>query len=186
MPDIIIAFLRIGDARNLKKLLERNGYDVNAVCDTGSQLISIANELDGGIVICGYQFSDMLYSEVYNYLPKSFTMIVIASPKKLEYLVEEDIWRIEMPIHVNELIAAVSDAAAEHGRKRKKEKAKPKFRSAREQKLIDDAKQLLMDTKKITENEAHRYLQKLSMDSGNSIEESAGMILDIHKNSVEQ
>lgn len=183
MPDIIIAFLRIGDARNLKKVLERNGYDVNAVCDTGSQLISMANELDGGIVICGYQFSDMLYREVYNYLPKSFSMIVIASPKKLEYLEEEDIRRIEMPVHVNELVQAVNAAAGEYGKRRKREKAKPRFRSAGEQKLIDDAKQILMDTKKITEKEAHRYLQKLSMDSGNSIVESAGMILDIHRNS---
>lgn len=180
MPDIIIAFPHINDARNLKTVLGRNGCEVNAICDSGSQLINLVNALDGGIVICGYQFSDMLYKEIYNSLPKSFTMIVVASPAKLEYLVEEDIKQVEMPIHISELVAAVNAAISEYSKRRKKEKAKHKFRSAAEQKLIDDAKRILMDKKKITENEAHRYLQKLSMDSGNSIVESAGMVLDIH------
>ena len=37
-----------------------------------------------------------------------------------------------------------------------------------------------MQEKQMSENEAHRYLQKLSMDGGHSLVETAGMLLDIH------
>ena len=53
MADIIIAFPKLDDAKNLKKLLLRNGYDVSLVCDNGAQIVSAVNELDGGVVICG-------------------------------------------------------------------------------------------------------------------------------------
>ena len=53
MADIIIAFPKLDDAKNLRKLLVRNGYDVNMVCDSGAQIVSAVNSLDGGIVISG-------------------------------------------------------------------------------------------------------------------------------------
>ena len=67
MADIIIAFPKLDDAKNLRKLLVRNGYDVNMVCDSGAQIVSAVNSLDGGIVISGYKFSDMHYSEINDY-----------------------------------------------------------------------------------------------------------------------
>ena len=63
MADLIIAFPKLDDAKNLRKLLVRNGYDVNMVCDSGAQIVGAVNELDGGIIISGYKFSDMHYSE---------------------------------------------------------------------------------------------------------------------------
>ena len=47
MADIIIAFPKLDDAKNLRKLLVRNGYDVNMVCDSGAQIVSAVNSLDG-------------------------------------------------------------------------------------------------------------------------------------------
>ena len=76
MADIIIAFPKLDDAKNLRKLLVRNGYDVNMVCDSGAQIVSAVNGLDGGIVISGYKFLDMHYSEINDYLPKGFSMLL--------------------------------------------------------------------------------------------------------------
>ena len=70
MADIIIAFPKIEDAKNLRRILNKNGHDVTLVCDSGAQIVSAANSLDGGIVIRGYRFSDMHYSEIYEYLPE--------------------------------------------------------------------------------------------------------------------
>lgn len=53
MADIIIAFPKIEDAKNLRRILNKNGHDVTLVCDSGAQIVSAANSLDGGIVICG-------------------------------------------------------------------------------------------------------------------------------------
>ena len=57
MADIIIAFPKIEDAKNLRRILNKNGHDVTLVCDSGAQIVSAVNSLDGGIVICGYRFS---------------------------------------------------------------------------------------------------------------------------------
>ena len=58
MADIIVAFPKLDDAKNLKKLLLRNGYDVSLVCDNGAQIVSAVNELDGGVVIPAQRLSD--------------------------------------------------------------------------------------------------------------------------------
>ena len=83
MADIIVAFPKLNDAKNLRKLLIRNGYDVNLVCDSGAQVIDAVNRLDGGIVISGYRFSDMYYMDLNEYLPKGFQLLLLASPAKL-------------------------------------------------------------------------------------------------------
>lgn len=49
MADIIVGFPKLDDAKNLRKLLIRNGYDVNMICDSGAQIVEAVNRLDGGI-----------------------------------------------------------------------------------------------------------------------------------------
>ena len=49
------------------------------------------------------------------------------------------------------------------------------------QDLINEAKALLMDRNNMTEDEAHKYMQKCSMDSGNNMVETAKMIFALMK-----
>ena len=42
MADIIVAFPKLNDAKNLRKLLIKNGYDVNMVCDSGAQELTLS------------------------------------------------------------------------------------------------------------------------------------------------
>ena len=65
----------------------------------------------------------------------------------------------------------------ERSRRRKKEKQKPKPRSKEERAVIENAKALLMERNHMTESEAHRYIQKCSMDRGTNLVETAQMIL---------
>ena len=60
MAAIIVEFPKLEDAKKLRKLLIRNGYDASVVCDSGEQIASAANHLDGGVVICGYKFKDKI------------------------------------------------------------------------------------------------------------------------------
>ena len=62
---------------------------------------------------------------------------------------------------------------------RKKRKAVPKERSQEEKQLIQQAKELLMIRNNMTEEEAHRYMQKTSMDSGTGLTDTAQMILSM-------
>lgn len=179
MLSIIIAFPRIEDATNIKNMLVRNGYDVNAVCTMGTQMISFANELDSGIVICGYRLKDMHYSEIHECLPKGFEMLLIASAQKLEDCTNNNIVCLSMPIRTADLLNTLHMMTYNYQRRKKRERIKPKSRSDEEREIIDRAKIVLMDRNNMTEEEAHRYIQKNSMDSGTNMVEMAEMILSM-------
>lgn len=179
MLSIIIAFPKIEDANSIKNALVRNGYEVNVTCTTGAQVIGIANELDDGIVICGYRFSDMHYSELSNYLPKGFEMLLIASATKLEECTDNNIVCLSMPIKMQDLLNTLQMMSYNYSKRKKKDKEKPKPRSEADKAVIAKAKLVLMERNNMTEEEAHRYIQKNSMDSGTNMVEMAEMILSL-------
>ena len=55
----------------------------------------------------------------------------------------------------------------------------PKLRSKEDQQLIAKAKAVLMERNGFTEEEAHRYIQKRSMDNGTGLVEVSQMILSL-------
>lgn len=175
---VIVAFPKWEDAKNIKNVLKRNGFDDILACNSAYQVISAANDSDGGVVVCGHKLADLHYSELYGYLPREFSMLLVASPAKLEDCYSQDIVCLAMPIHARELVSTVQmmtmDAARELERRRRN---RPKRRSPEEQKVIDAAKALLMERNQMSESEAHKYIQKLSMDSGTNLVETAEMIL---------
>jgi response regulator NasT len=180
MADIIVAFPKMEDAKNLRKLLLRNGYDVNIVCDSGAQIVSEVNQLDGGVVICGYRFRDMHFSEIQEYLPAGFQMLLLASPAKLQDSDIRDIVTLPMPLKVQDLLNTLEMMMTQYFRWKKKQKKKPKVRSESDRRTVTKTKELLMERNHMTEEEAHRYIQKLSMDSGTDLVETARMILDLN------
>ena len=56
-----------------------------------------------------------------------------------------------------------------------------KNRTEEEKKILWEAKAVLMERNHMTEEEAHRYIQKCSMDSGTSLTETAQMVLSMIK-----
>lgn len=177
MLSIIIAFPKIDDVKSIKNILISNGYEVNATCTTGAQVIGIANELDEGIVISGYRLSDMHFSQLNNYLPKGFNMLLIASPAKLADRSENNVVYLSMPLKIHDLLSTLQMMTYNYTRRKKKEKLK--VRSEEEKTIIYKAKQVLMVRNNMTEEEAHRYIQRNSMDSGINMIEMAEMILNL-------
>lgn len=176
MANVVVVFPKIEDAKSIRNLLVRNGYDVYAVCSSGAQALSAADQLGAGIMVCGYRYPDMLYSELYENLPSSFEMVLIASMRALGEGVCDGVISVSMPLRVHELIDSLEMVAGNLARKRKKRRAMPTQRNERERKLIAEAKALLMERNHMTEEEAHRYLQKTSMDSGTNLVETAEML----------
>lgn len=179
MLSIIIVFPRIEDGTTIKNMLMRNGYEVDAVCTMGAQAISYANGLDGGIVICGYRMKDMHYSEIHDCLPKGFELLLIASAQKLEDCTDNNIVCLSMPIKGKDLLDTIQMMTYNYQKRKKAQNMRPKGRSEKEKKLIARAKMVLMDRNNMTEDEAHRYIQKCSMDSGTNMVEMSEMILSM-------
>lgn len=82
MSSIIVVFPKREIATNIRNILVRNGFDVIGVGVTGAQAVQLADNLDDGIVVCGYKMKDMLYNELRDYLPSTIEMLLIASPEK--------------------------------------------------------------------------------------------------------
>lgn len=180
MATIVVAFPKIEEAKAIKALLIRNGYNVAPVCTSGSQAINVADSLSDGIIICGYRLSDMIYTQLYECKPKSFEILLVASKNLWNDCEYNDIVCLAMPIKVNDLLNTLQLMLQSQIRRRKKAKSQPKKHSEDEQKIINRAKILLMEKNNLTEPEAHRYIQKCSMDSGNSFVESAQMVISIY------
>ena len=156
MSSIIVVFPKKEIATNIRNILVRNGFDVIGVGVTGAQAVQLADNLDDGIVVCGYKMTDMLYNELRDYLPSTIEMLLIASPEKCSDRTPGVI-SLSMPFKVFDLMNT----------------------NPEQQALVKEAKSLLMERNNMTEEEAHRYLQKCSMESGVNMVETAQMVLSI-------
>ncbi len=181
MTNIIVAMPRLEDAKGIKNVLVRNGIRVTGICSTGAQAVSQADGLNGGIVICGYKLGDMAYSGLRECLPAGFEMLLIASDRLLGQREETGVVCLSLPLKVNDLVSTVGMMAEEIERRRRKSRPGPRVRSREEEAALMEAKTLLMARNHLTEEEAHRYLQKCSMDSGTSLAETALMVLAVMK-----
>lgn len=176
MVNVVVVFPKIEDAKNIRNLLVRNGYAVNAVCSSGAQALAAADQLGTGVIVSGYRYPDMIYAELYENLTPSFEMLLIASARVMAEGVVDGVIGVTMPLRVNDLINSLEMVIGDLERRRKKRRMMPAQRSEKEKKLIAEAKALLMERNHMTEEEAHRYLQKTSMDSGTNLVETAQML----------
>lgn len=179
MTNIIVVLPKLDDAKGIKNLLVRNGFQVTAVCTTGAQAISQADGLHDGIVICSYKLMDMMYDQLHDCLPDGFELLLMASQNVINNCYGNGIVCLSMPLKVNDLVSTLNMMSEGIIRRRRKQRQQPKVRSAEDEQLIRAAKELLMDRNHMDEGEAHKYLQKCSMDSGTNLVETAQMILSM-------
>ena len=107
-------------------------------------------------------------------------MLLISSPNKVDgSLLPENVIYLETPLKTEDMVASLNMMLERVSIRRKKARQVNRERSQEEQETIRKAKELLMERHKMTEPEAHKYLQKCSMDSGTGIVETAEMIISL-------
>ena len=181
MQNIIVAFAKTEDTANFKSLLVRNGWNVNVVCTSGAQALSAMEDLGNGVIVCGFRLTDMQYTELAADLPTFFQMLLIASPNKVDDSgLPENVVYLPTPIKKDDLLNTLVMMGEGISRRRKKAKASGKQRSDKEKQIILQAKELLMARHHMTEPDAHKYIQKCSMDSGTDMLETAEMIISLN------
>ncbi len=168
MTSVIIAFPKPEIARTIRNILIRAGYENVTICATGAQALSRANELSFGVVISAYRFSDMTYYELAKYMPDTFLILLISS-KDITREKESKIIRLSMPLQVQSFVTQMRILDERISRLKKEAKDRPKIRSSKERLLIVQAKERLMKEYNLTEEQAHKKLQRLSMDTGKSL-----------------
>lgn len=179
MINIIVAFPKLENGKSIKRILVKSGFQVQALCCTGAQALLQADMLGEGIVVCAGRLQDMTYTQLREYLPPHMGLLVLAPPGLWEEGIPEHVVCLSMPLKVHELTATLEMMCKSQEKARRKQKTRPVRRSEEEQRVIQEAKELLMARNHMAEEEAHRYLQNCSMDSGTSLPEAAQMILSM-------
>ena len=86
----------------------------------------------------------------------------------------EDIFRLPAPVSKGDLCASVRMVLQMNHRLERM--IRPR-RNEEEQAVIEEAKRLLMERNGMTEEQAHRFIQKKSMDSGSRMVQTARLVL---------
>lgn len=175
MDRIVVAFANEEAQRRILRLLTSNGWEPAACCASGAEAIRACRKLGSAIVICGFKFRDMTATDLAADLRGTAVLLAVSSAVNLDMCEGENLYKLATP-------AARSDFFATLDMLRRFEEKNlhhpPPKRKEEEQKLIRTAKELLMDVNRMTEAEAHRFLQKRSMDSGMKLAEMAQYIID--------
>ncbi|MCD7739615.1 MAG: response regulator [Lachnospiraceae bacterium] len=177
MTNIIVVFPRLDEGKNIRNILVRSGFDSVMACSTASQALGYAEETRDGVVVSGYKLPDMVYDQLREELPKEFEMLLVASGKFTGMNLREDVETVTMPLKVQELVDRVRELTDRVEAGRRARRGKPRERTREEMEAIERAKELLSLRRGYSEAEAHRYLQKTSMDSGTNLVEAAYMVI---------
>ena len=110
---------------------------------------------------------------------QNFGSIVLTKDQSLE-VVSDNMVKLIIPFRANDLNNTISMITDGFYRRLKKKRVVPPKRNVESQKIVDQAKHMLMERNGLTEEEAFRYIQKNSMDFGRKMVESAQMILSLY------
>jgi response regulator NasT len=130
--------------------------------------------MGGGIVVCGYRLSDMTATDLAFNLNGSAHLLVIAPPEQLDFCEGDNIFRLQTPTTRADVNASVR--MLEQMEQMQLRKTLPQ-RDETEKAIVAQAKALLMDKHRMTEPEAHKYIQRKSMESGVKMADTARKIL---------
>ena len=178
MGSIIIALPKLNDSKKISALLGRYGLETFAICSAAASVLSNVNQLESGVVICGHNFPDMHSKELLTYLPDNFALVLMTSRENLSRC-PDGVVTLAMPCKSSDIVNTVNMILEQQSLKIKKkiEEQKGRKRGEHGKNYVNNAKLLLMERNNMTEPEAYHYIQKCSMDSGNTMVETAQMIL---------
>ena len=175
MQTVIVAFENGGSSAKIKELLESEGEFSCTVCRSAAEVKRAVHKQPRSIIVCGFKLADETCEDLFYDLPAGCFMLMAAPRARLELSETEGIFKLQSPVRRGELLASVR-MLAQFQRYIPRGKG-PAKRDGEEQKLIAQAKAVLMDRHGMTEEQAHRFLQKQSMDNGAKLTDTARLVL---------
>lgn len=162
--EIILAFSKEEVTATIVKMLGAGGLRVHGVCRSAAEALRIAADVKRTLIITGFKLPDMTAEQLFSELSPDVGMIVIAKGQQRELIANDDIMFMPLPVSKDELCRAVSIAS---GRLSGEWKKPPRpVRTEEEKRIVEQAKAFLMEKHMMSEMQAHRFIQKQSMDNG--------------------
>lgn len=173
MKRIVLAFSKDATAQKIKNMLDGSGFDVYLICHSVAELMRSVSDMDDVLVIMGYKLPDGIVDDVSDFLSGQPLMTILKAEQQ-ELIENEDIFTLPLPVNRERLISSI-EVLTGHIERRKK----TSNRTPEEDKIIENAKLYLMEKYRMTESQAHRFIQKRSMDTGAKFIDTARLILHI-------
>lgn len=173
MEKIIAAFEKQSNALHIREILENEGLGSVLICASGAEVRRVLVFEPVRLVVCGFKLPDGACAYLRDDLSPGCAMLMLAARHHLDLCGREDIFKLAAPAGRSDLTASVRMLLTPRPRP-----APRTVRSAEEQAAIRRAKELLMDRNGMTEAQAHRFLQKQSMDNGDTLTETARRLLE--------
>lgn len=178
MERVLLAFSGERTGERIREILETAGLAECTVCHSFAEVKRLANEQQVALVICGYQLKDETAQGLLEDLSLFCPVLVIAKQAMLDMLDCEEIFKLSAPVKYYDLTASVR-TLLRLSQQIERERAERVCRLQEEkQKRVEAAKQVLMERNGMDEGQAHRFLQKKSMDFGVKLFQTAQMVLD--------
>lgn len=171
MNRLIVAFSSDTAARRICAWLAQSGFPSRTVCRTGAEVLRAVRYMGGGSVICAARLPDYTADELYDDLDGQADLLVIGKPEQLIGCENPAIRRLPLPVSRSQLAEA---AEALTQAQQARAPAKP---SQQDQEIIRHAKALLQAMCGMTEPEAHRYLQRRSMEAHRKMADTARLVI---------
>lgn len=172
MERIVLAFSSDTAAEKIKVMLESTGFDVDStVCHNGAELLRRVSECDEVLIIMGYKLPDMVADEVAENIHDGCRLMSIVKPEHIQDIYSEEIFVIPVPINRRRLIASINVFLGNVPQEKRNK------RDSTENKTIERAKLYLMEEYHMTEPQAHRFIQRRSMNTGARLIDTAHSIL---------
>ena len=173
---VIIACKDSAMCDKLAHTLAASGIDIIGTATKGASALQKAARYygDHGVLLCSYAMTDMTASELYRIMPEGFEMVVLLSARQRAVFGGGEMLCLDIPVNRSDLISTLRMLTEPQ----KPVSFRPEKRSESDREIISKAKALLMERNGMSEPDAHRFLQKRSMNSGESLVSVAMNILN--------
>lgn len=172
--NIFIAFSNKKTALSIAKIIISEGMPIKAVLKNITDLTNTLSYYRDGIIFLSYVFDDVYIDNILELIPDGFTVILIGNREQINSCDNEDVLKLAVPLRKVDLICALDMISSFESSYKLRDK-----KTDDEKKIIDNAKHYLMDAYSMSESQAHRYIQKKSMDTGKKLADIAKIILNI-------
>jgi DNA-binding NtrC family response regulator len=177
MEKIVVAFENENNRKRVCDILEANGIPVKVSCRSGAEAIRAIRKMSGGIVISGFKLAEMTAADLAYDLSGIAMVLTIAAPQYLEQCVNDNMFKLPTPFSRGDLVSSVRMLLQ---MQEKHYRSAPPRRSGKDTADINKAKEILMSKNGMTEEEAHRFIQRRSMDTGMKAVETARLIISTY------
>lgn len=168
--NIIIGFHSKKICLNISNVLNSYGIKADFICQSGAKLREMATYFGEGVIILGEKFSDEFSINIINDFWQNFNIIFIGNLAQINICEDKKAYKLVTPLKQEELISAIEMQLFKDTPR--------KIKQNKDKEILNKAKKILFEKYNFTEEKAHKFIQKMSMEKRQKMLETANYIIE--------